>query len=338
MQQLVGAGVAADQIDRCPDHVPPRRGDDGVGLGVHAAAELVALAGGNLQRLPRADPQIAAVAPPAGRPVVAGGDDLIVAHNDRAVLAPQTGGPLKNGVGNVQIVVLLAGAGIHASSLLFRLPALKTGGWAYYTHSGIGRQESGGENLPKSIEILKRVWYSIISVWVEGGTDTVTEKELHRLSRQDLLQLLLAQSKEVSRQKNVIEEMKTNAAQDLELTERLKGKLDEKDETFDRLKEKLDEKDETFDRLKERLDEKDATIERLKAKLDEKDATIEHLKHRLDAKDETMNKLKADHEDMAGTVEFLRSRLDEKDAALDAARARLDQLSGIAVPGRKDET
>ena len=59
----------------------------------------------------------------------------------------------------------------------------------------------------------------------------MTEKELHRLSRQDLLQLLLAQSKEVSRQKNVIEEMKTNAAQDLELTERLKGKLDEKDET-----------------------------------------------------------------------------------------------------------
>ena len=115
----------------------------------------------------------------------------------------------------------------------------------------------------------------------------MTEKELHRLSRQDLLQLLLAQSKEVSRQRAAIEELKSNAEKDHELIDRLKGKLDDKD----------------------------ASLETLKHRLDEKDETIAHLKRRLDAKDETMNKLKADHEDMAGTVEFLRSRLDEKDAA-----------------------
>ena len=128
----------------------------------------------------------------------------------------------------------------------------------------------------------------------------MTEKELHRLSRQDLLQLLLAQSKEVSRQRAAIEELKNNAEKDHEL----------------------------IDRLKAKLDDKDATIETLKKRLDEKDETIAHLKRRLDAKDETMNKLKADAEDMSGTVEFLRSRLDEKDAALDAVRARLDMLTG----------
>ena len=133
---------------------------------------------------------------------------------------------------------------------------------------------------------------------------TVTEKELHRLSRQDLLQLLLAQSKEVSRQRAAIEELKSNAEKDHELIDRLKGKLDDKD----------------------------ASLETLKHRLDEKDETIAHLKRRLDAKDETMNKLKADAEDMSGTMEFLRSRLDEKDIALDAARARLDMLSGVSAP------
>ena len=129
----------------------------------------------------------------------------------------------------------------------------------------------------------------------------MTEKELHRLSRQDLLQLLLAQSKEVSRQRAAIEELKNNAEKDHEL----------------------------IDRLKAKLDDKDATIETLK------DETIAHLKRRLDAKDETMNKLKADAEDMSGTMEFLRSRLDEKDAALDAVRARLDMLTGtVSTPVR----
>ena len=132
----------------------------------------------------------------------------------------------------------------------------------------------------------------------------MTEKELHRLSRQDLLQLLLAQSKEVSRQRAAIEELKSNAEKDHELIDRLKGKLDDKD----------------------------ASLETLKHRLDEKDETIAHLKRRLDAKDETMNKLKADAEDMSGTMEFLRSRLDEKDIALDAARARLDMLSGVSAP------
>ena len=47
-----GGRVPPRQIESSPRHVPPGGGDDGVGLGVDAAAELVALAPGDLQGLP----------------------------------------------------------------------------------------------------------------------------------------------------------------------------------------------------------------------------------------------------------------------------------------------
>ena len=72
-----------------------------------------------MQRLAGADTQIAAVAPAAGRAVVAGGDDLVVSYDDCAVLPAQARGPLENGIGYIQIIILLAGTGIHAVSLLF---------------------------------------------------------------------------------------------------------------------------------------------------------------------------------------------------------------------------
>ena len=58
----------------------------------------------------------------------------------------------------------------------------------------------------------------------------MTEKELHRLRRQDLLQLLLTQSKEVA-----------------QLSEEVEGKIAENQalrETIEKLNTKLDEKDE----------------------------------------------------------------------------------------------
>ena len=57
----------------------------------------------------------------------------------------------------------------------------------------------------------------------------MTEKELHKLSREDLLRLLLAQSKEVSRLKVELETVKAGRDEALETVERLKAKLDEKD-------------------------------------------------------------------------------------------------------------
>lgn len=92
----------------------------------------------------------------------------------------------------------------------------------------------------------------------------MTEKQLHKLHRQDLLQLLLAQSREVAAeqaeinsQKERIEELEAGNA-------RLIQKLDEKDETIERLKGKLNEKDALLEKLKGRLDQKDADIRRLR--------------------------------------------------------------------------
>ena len=110
----------------------------------------------------------------------------------------------------------------------------------------------------------------------------MTEKELHRLSRQDLLQLLLAQSKEVSRQKNTIEEMKKTLEEERSLTDRLKGKLDEKDEVIEHLKKRLDAKDETMNRLKEEAALRLAQVDAIRARLDEKDAALDAARARLD--------------------------------------------------------
>ena len=71
----------------------------------------------------------------------------------------------------------------------------------------------------------------------------MTEKELHKLSREDLLRLLLAQSKEVSRLKAELETVKTGRNEAQETLERLKAKLDEKDAQLEKLKGRLDEKD-----------------------------------------------------------------------------------------------
>ena len=72
----------------------------------------------------------------------------------------------------------------------------------------------------------------------------MTEKELHRLRRQDLLQLLLSQSKEVAQMSEDMEALEAEKNDLIETNERLKGKLDEKDEQIERLKGKLDQKDE----------------------------------------------------------------------------------------------
>lgn len=92
----------------------------------------------------------------------------------------------------------------------------------------------------------------------------MTDKELRKLRRQELLELLVAQSKEAARCKTELDKK----------TEELSGVL----ENLDRLKEKLNDKDESIEKLTGRLDEKDALIEKLKGRLDEKDALIKKLK------------------------------------------------------------
>lgn len=74
-------------------------------------------------------------------------------------------------------------------------------------------------------------------------------KELHRLHRQDLLELLLAQSKDVERQQEEIETLRAQLTEVQATCERLKGKLDVKDAQIEHLKERLDQKDATIARL-----------------------------------------------------------------------------------------
>ena len=105
----------------------------------------------------------------------------------------------------------------------------------------------------------------------------MTEKDLRKLGRQDLLQMLVTQSREVARQRAALKELEIS--------------LNEADENNDKLRNRLDEKDETIERLKERLNEKDAQIEKFKERLNEKDALIEKLKDRLDEKDGLIRKL-----------------------------------------------
>ena len=82
------------------------------------AAQLIALAGGDVQRLAGAVAQIHAVLAAAGGAVVAGGDDLVVLDDDGAVAPAQTGGALQNRFGDVQIVIFLVDA-FHGRFLHF---------------------------------------------------------------------------------------------------------------------------------------------------------------------------------------------------------------------------
>ena len=95
----------------------------------------------------------------------------------------------------------------------------------------------------------------------------MTEKQLRRLSRQDLLQLLLAQSKEVVLQQKSVDELKVLLDQERELTERLKTRLDEKDETIEELQTRLNTRDETMKRLKEEARELAGSLELLRRNL-----------------------------------------------------------------------
>lgn len=110
----------------------------------------------------------------------------------------------------------------------------------------------------------------------------MTEKQLHKLRRQDLLQLLVAQGKEAAQLQARLDEA----------AEELKNLQD----TRTRFIERMDDKDAQIEKLKPRLDEKDARIEKLTARLNEKDAQIEKLIGRLNEKDARIGQLTAEIE------------------------------------------
>lgn len=94
----------------------------------------------------------------------------------------------------------------------------------------------------------------------------MTEKELHRLRRTDLLQLMLAQGKEAAALQAQLEEQAAELAQSQAMGDRLKEKLDEKDSLIEKLKGRLDQKDA---RIKELETQMQAWLESRRIELEE---------------------------------------------------------------------
>ena len=82
----------------------------------------------------------------------------------------------------------------------------------------------------------------------------MTEKELHRLRRGDLLHLLVTQGREAAALHQELEEAQT--------------RIDDLEAGLERLKVKLNEKDELIEKLKGRLDQKDARIKALEEEME----------------------------------------------------------------------
>ncbi len=78
----------------------------------------------------------------------------------------------------------------------------------------------------------------------------MTDKELRKLRRQDLLQLLLAQGKETAALQAAFEEQGKKQQELQEANGRLIAKLNDKDELIEKLKQRLDQKDATIHELK----------------------------------------------------------------------------------------
>lgn len=114
----------------------------------------------------------------------------------------------------------------------------------------------------------------MFSIGNNRAEGTSRARDLQRLRRQDLLELLLEQMREGDALAADVAERDLSIAGLEGLAERLKDRLDLKDEQIAHLKEKLDLKDERMAHLRARLDDKDALIEKLKGRLDLKDRMI----------------------------------------------------------------
>lgn len=79
----------------------------------------------------------------------------------------------------------------------------------------------------------------------------MTEKELYKLRKQDLLQLLLTQGQEAAALQRQVIELSTAMNEMERGNERLKTKLNEKDALIEKLKGRLDEKDARIDKMRE---------------------------------------------------------------------------------------
>lgn len=101
----------------------------------------------------------------------------------------------------------------------------------------------------------------------------MTDKELRKLSRQDLLQLLIAQGRDAAAVEEQLKETKYNEQRQFDSNERLRDRIADREETIEHLKEKLAGKDEKLNEKDREIAELKDQIEMLKAKGFSVDAT-----------------------------------------------------------------
>lgn len=89
----------------------------------------------------------------------------------------------------------------------------------------------------------------------------MTDKELHKLKRHEILQIMVEQGRETEK-----------ARQQLA---KIEGKLQINELTIEHLKERLDDKDRQIEHLKNRLNIKDAQISQLKENIQKRKITIQ---------------------------------------------------------------
>ena len=105
--EFPGGRVLAGHVEGGPEGLAPGGGDDGVGLRVDRAAQLVPLPRRDVQGLPGSVVQVHTVLSPPGGPVVPGGDNLIALDDDGPIVPPQAGGALRHRFRNVQVLAHL---------------------------------------------------------------------------------------------------------------------------------------------------------------------------------------------------------------------------------------
>lgn len=153
----------------------------------------------------------------------------------------------------------------------------------------------------------------------------MTEKELRKLDRHDLLELLVEQTREASRLRLVLDEREERLLQATASVERLKAKLGDKDNQIEKLTGRLDEKDALAAKLKSRLDTKDAEM----AEQEERHAAdMERLSARLDSKDAELTR-----------AEERKRFLEDRNAALEAdiGKYRSERLAELKSMGFTDK-
>ena len=130
----------------------------------------------------------------------------------------------------------------------------------------------------------------------------MTDKEVHKLRRHELIELLLKEVKQVDHFKEVATVAETE-------NQRIKGKLNDKDAQIENLKKKLNDKD-------KKLNDKDAQIQELEEIIEGKDAELEEI---IEGKDVQL-------EEQRKFIEDKDARLEEQDKIIKDIDARLKDI------------